>query len=91
MMNVQPVSCSGGHAQLPSAGGRRSQPSGIGLDAIADALADGLARLLHAIPLWYDRIGQRHHLMGLDDRMLRDIGVSRAAAVAEFDKPFWRG
>ncbi len=90
MMNVQPVSCSGGPAQLPGADGRRSQPSGIGLDGIADALADGLARLLRAIPLWYDRIRQRHHLMELDDRMLRDIGISRAEAVAEFDKPFWR-
>ena len=28
--------------------------------------------------------------MKLDDRLLRDIGISRAQAVAEAAKPFWR-
>lgn len=28
--------------------------------------------------------------MALDGRMLRDIGISRAEADAEFRKPFWR-
>ena len=31
-----------------------------------------------------------HDLQGLDDRMLRDIGISRADALAEAAKPFWR-
>jgi uncharacterized protein YjiS (DUF1127 family) len=30
-------------------------------------------------------------LATLDDRMLADIGVERATAFCEAEKPFWRG
>lgn len=33
---------------------------------------------------------QRRTLEELDERMLRDIGVSRSQAMAEASKPFWR-
>ena len=33
---------------------------------------------------------QRHRLMSFDDRMLKDIGISRADAMRETDRPFWR-
>jgi len=40
--------------------------------------------------LWfYDRQLQRRALVELDDRMLADIGLSRAQANAEGRKPFW--
>jgi uncharacterized protein YjiS (DUF1127 family) len=32
---------------------------------------------------------QRYHLSLLDEHLLRDIGVSRAQAQSEVDKPFW--
>lgn len=38
----------------------------------------------------YLRAQSRHNLAGLDDRALRDIGLSRADVVRETDKPFWR-
>jgi uncharacterized protein YjiS (DUF1127 family) len=38
----------------------------------------------------HDRRVQRRKLMTLDDRMLSDIGISRADAEAEYRKPFWR-
>lgn len=38
----------------------------------------------------YLRAQSRRHLAGLDDRALRDIGLSRADVVRETDKPFWR-
>lgn len=38
----------------------------------------------------YLRAMQRRRLMELSDRGLRDIGVSRADAWAEYRKPFWR-
>lgn len=38
----------------------------------------------------YLRAQSRRHLAGLDDRGLRDIGLSRADVVRETDKPFWR-
>ncbi|MEE8445811.1 MAG: DUF1127 domain-containing protein [Alphaproteobacteria bacterium] len=39
--------------------------------------------------LWRDRARQRRRLLELDDRMLRDIGVTRSDVVRESDKPFW--
>jgi uncharacterized protein YjiS (DUF1127 family) len=40
--------------------------------------------------LWIARSRQRHALAELDDRLFRDIGVSREAARHEAAKPFWR-
>lgn len=37
-----------------------------------------------------ERIQQRRALARLDDRMLSDIGVSRADVEGELSKPFWR-
>jgi uncharacterized protein YjiS (DUF1127 family) len=39
---------------------------------------------------WIERTRQRQALAELDDRMLRDIGVTRVEAVRESRKPFWR-
>lgn len=50
-----------------------------------------LIRALGTVLEWNDRYRQRIHLAQLDDRMLRDMGVSRSEAFHESDKPFWRG
>jgi uncharacterized protein YjiS (DUF1127 family) len=39
---------------------------------------------------WSERARQRRLLAALDDRMLKDIGLTRADVAAESDKPFWR-
>jgi uncharacterized protein YjiS (DUF1127 family) len=39
---------------------------------------------------WYLRRQQRFDLAALDDRGLRDVGLSRAEVAREVDKPFWR-
>jgi uncharacterized protein YjiS (DUF1127 family) len=39
---------------------------------------------------WNDRARQRRQLGELSDQMLRDIGLTRADAWAEADKPFWQ-
>lgn len=39
---------------------------------------------------WIERSRQRQALAGLEDRMLRDIGITRADAARECEKPFWR-
>jgi uncharacterized protein YjiS (DUF1127 family) len=49
-----------------------------------------LARSLATLCLWQQRRHGRRDLLGLDDRLLRDIGLSRAAAEREAHKPFWR-
>ncbi|HEY9567870.1 MAG TPA: DUF1127 domain-containing protein [Thalassobaculum sp.] len=38
---------------------------------------------------WGERLKQRAMLAEMDDRMLQDIGVSRAEAAVEAEKPFW--
>jgi len=52
--------------------------------------ADGLGRLLQRLGTWRRRARERAELARLDERSLRDIGISAAQARAEFDKPFWR-
>ena len=42
------------------------------------------------IALWIERRVQRRALAALDDRLLKDIGISRAEARRETAKPFWR-
>jgi uncharacterized protein YjiS (DUF1127 family) len=42
------------------------------------------------IARWIERTRQRQALATLDDGMLRDIGITRAEAVREWKKPFWR-
>jgi uncharacterized protein YjiS (DUF1127 family) len=38
---------------------------------------------------WQERARQRHRLAELDDRMLKDIGLTRADVTREVEKPFW--
>jgi uncharacterized protein YjiS (DUF1127 family) len=42
------------------------------------------------IALWIERARQRQTLAGLDDHMLRDIGITRVEVARECGKPFWR-
>ena len=38
---------------------------------------------------WQERARQRYRLAELDDRMLKDIGLTRADVNREVEKPFW--
>ena len=40
--------------------------------------------------LWYQRIGSRHDLNQLDDRLLADIGLTREQVASEHSKHFWQ-
>jgi uncharacterized protein YjiS (DUF1127 family) len=48
------------------------------------------ARVLATLREWRRRARDRAELAGLDDRMLRDIGLTRADAEFLSNKPFWR-
>ncbi|SMH59576.1 DUF1127 domain-containing protein [Azospirillum agricola] len=50
-----------------------------------------LAALFDRMATWSERRRQRLALEALPDHLLSDIGVSRADASTEADKPFWRG
>jgi uncharacterized protein YjiS (DUF1127 family) len=47
-------------------------------------------RAVDVVLVWHQRARQRRQLLELSDQMLRDIGISRADAIGEADKPFWR-
>lgn len=49
-----------------------------------------VARAIDVLLGWTERARQRRHLAGLDDRLLRDIGISRVEVEAEISRPFWR-
>jgi uncharacterized protein YjiS (DUF1127 family) len=51
---------------------------------------DVLTRATDALLGWLQRDRDRRALQTLDDRLLRDIGVSRGDVEAEAAKPFWR-
>lgn len=53
---------------------------------IAKMLRDGVNHIL----TWQARIDERQFLQTLDDRMLSDMGVSRADITREVDKGFWQ-
>lgn len=61
--------------------------------SIGDA-ADGINSLFDSIAeqisVWHTRVEQRKHLLELDDRLLHDLGLTRADAIVESRKPFWR-
>ncbi len=56
----------------------------------APGLGTLLVRLIDTLLDWQERARQRHHLSGLDDHLLRDIGLSRADVEHETAKPFWQ-
>lgn len=47
-------------------------------------------RIASVFQHWCERAAQRHRLAQLEDRMLKDIGVSRADAYRESSKKFWQ-
>ncbi len=49
-----------------------------------------LGQFREMIGLWLQRMRERAELAQCDDRELLDMGVSRATALAEIRKPFWR-
>jgi len=51
--------------------------------AVTAALAD-------AFSAWQERVSQRRTLARLDDRLLRDMGLSRSDVEHEVSKPFWQ-
>ncbi|MFT6579701.1 MAG: hypothetical protein ACJAU6_000118 [Alphaproteobacteria bacterium] len=44
----------------------------------------------YLVQLWCERRRQRRALARLDDRLLRDIGISKRRAKEESEKTFWR-
>jgi uncharacterized protein YjiS (DUF1127 family) len=54
------------------------------------SLRQALSRTLAMLREWRRRSRDRAELARFDERMLRDIGVTRADVWREINKPFWR-
>lgn len=67
-----------------------SQPLVFAPEAETITLGQRTGAIMKKIILWVQRYRSRQLLARLDDRMLSDIGLSRADAYAESDKPFWK-
>ena len=48
-----------------------------------------LTRAVYTLEEWHERARQRRRLMELDDRLLKDVGLTRADVARETSKPFW--
>lgn len=62
----------------------------VSIQASAAQLVRGMARLVFQVVHWREQVRGRRLLARLDDRMLRDIGLSRSDVEREAAKFFWQ-
>ena len=55
-----------------------------------DDLSDAAQSVIETVRVWRRRMRERDQLSRLDDRMLKDIGMTRTEAIRLSSKPFWR-
>ena len=72
------------HSGLPGSSGAGQAVSGL------RNVGGWVTRVIDLLLDFQERARQRRHLSGLDDHLLRDIGVSRSDVDAEVTKPFWK-
>ncbi len=58
--------------------------------AVRERSFPNMTALLRTAQLWVSRVKQRSRLADLDDRLLLDIGITRAQAEEEARKWFWQ-
>ena len=61
-----------------------------GQSPLARQFKDAASAAFDRLLAWQDRARSRRMLRGLDDHMLRDIGIDRGTAENEGSTPFWR-
>ncbi len=59
-------------------------------DVISPSVLGRLCALLKRLNEYRELSRQRRQLAQLPDYLLKDIGISRADALKEADKPFWK-
>jgi uncharacterized protein YjiS (DUF1127 family) len=55
-----------------------------------DDLSDAAQWVLATVREWGRRSREREQVSNMDERMLKDIGITRAEALRLSSKPFWR-
>jgi len=61
-----------------------------GPESFARKILRAVTSFFDLILIWQERAAERAHLATLDDRLLRDMGLSRADVDQESTLPFWR-
>jgi len=56
----------------------------------ANLLGEAARRIAYTLSLWRERLRARDELSRLDERSLRDIGLTTADRDFLVNKPFWR-
>ena len=84
----QPVETAS-HRKSADAAPKHPGPAPAMLMASRD-IAPLIVRTADRLADWQERQAGRQYLMGLDDRQLGDMGVTRCDAEKEYSKPFWR-
>ena len=79
----------GSLAGKPSTGALLPSALPSGRKALATVLEDTVIRFFDRVLAWHEEARSRHDLAQLDDRMLSDIGISRATAEQKASVPFW--
>jgi uncharacterized protein YjiS (DUF1127 family) len=77
---------------LGTTAGHRSRiaPRKVRRRTLRLTLRQALSRIFATLREWRRRRRERAELARLDERMLRDIGVTRGDVWNEINKPFWR-
>ena len=73
----------------PTERGTRIVPQRVRRRAMP-ALREAVSRIFAALQEWRRRRCDRAELARFDERMLSDIGITRADLWREINKPFWR-
>ncbi len=60
------------------------------LPALSAALAAAMDRCIELLMTWRQREADRAVLAEMNERDLRDVGLTRSEVLVEADKPFWR-
>jgi uncharacterized protein YjiS (DUF1127 family) len=67
-----------------------SSETTLGLKPRRSFALGAVVGLFDQLAVWQERRRQRFTLARLDDRMLRDIGLTTVDVQHEISKPFWR-
>ena len=68
----------------------RTSPTGAAIATIQPIESRRSGQLLAAAETWLQRRRSRRALAELDERLLRDIGLTPSEAIAESAMPFWK-
>ena len=58
--------------------------------ALIQRIEGSILMAIRTLSVWVQRYRERKQLLELSDEILADIGMTRADAYKELDKPFWR-